>query len=83
MKINQQNRNKNAFTIVELLVVIVIIGILSTLVIISFSGISKKAKITSLHSDLRNSSRVLEIDKYNNDSEAYPSDITNANNGKG
>ncbi len=40
------------FTIVELLIVIVVIGILATLVIITFSGIQQKARDTKRKTDV-------------------------------
>ena len=42
----------NAFTIVELLVVIVVIGILASITIVSYRGITTKAAEASLQSDL-------------------------------
>ena len=39
----KQNKNNQAFTLVELLVVISIIGLLSTVVVISFGGVREKA----------------------------------------
>ena len=39
----KQNKNNQAFTLVELLVVISIIGLLSTVVVISFGGAREKA----------------------------------------
>lgn len=53
--------NKSGFTIVELLVVIVVIGILAAITIVSYSGISKKAIVASLQSDLDNNSRQLKL----------------------
>ena len=50
-----------AFTIVELLVVIVVIGILAAITIVSYSGITNRATISSLQSDLDNSSRLLRM----------------------
>jgi prepilin-type N-terminal cleavage/methylation domain-containing protein len=47
------------FTIVELLVVIVIIGILAAITIVSYTGISSKAVVSSLQSDLTNASTQL------------------------
>lgn len=58
-KKNQQITN--GFTIVELLVVIVIIGILATVTIVSYSGITSRATIASLQSDLSNNSRKLSL----------------------
>lgn len=76
-----KNSYQPAFTIVEILIVIVIIGILATIVIIFYIGTHEKAIDGSLQADLKNSSTLLELDKTNND--LYPSTIENANNGKG
>jgi type IV pilus assembly protein PilA len=53
----------NAFTIVELITVIVIIGILATITVIAFTGVSQKAIIATLQSDLKNATTQLELDK--------------------
>lgn len=63
-----------AFTIVELLVVIVVIGILAAITIVSYSGISTRAKIASLQSDLVNSSKLLKM--YYVDYGYYPTTIS-------
>ncbi|HZJ34804.1 MAG TPA: prepilin-type N-terminal cleavage/methylation domain-containing protein, partial [Candidatus Angelobacter sp.] len=51
----------NGFTIVELLVVIVVIGILAAITIVSYTGISQKAKEASLQSDLDNASKQIKL----------------------
>ncbi|MEI6850498.1 MAG: prepilin-type N-terminal cleavage/methylation domain-containing protein [Candidatus Saccharibacteria bacterium] len=51
----------SAFTIVELLVVIVVIGILAAITIVAYTGISQKAMVASLQSDLTNSSKQLKM----------------------
>ena len=43
------NHNSFGFTIVELLVVIVVIGILVAITIVSYTGLSSKATVASLH----------------------------------
>ena len=50
-----------AFTIVELLVVIVVIAILAVIAFVSYSGISNKATVTSLQSDLAQASKQLKL----------------------
>jgi len=50
--ISLKNRNKG-FTIVELLIVIVVIGILALLVITTYSGIQQKARNSQRQSDLQ------------------------------
>jgi prepilin-type N-terminal cleavage/methylation domain-containing protein len=50
MKIRQ---NQQGFTIVELLIVIVVIGILAGLVITTFTGIQQKARNTERQTDIK------------------------------
>jgi len=47
------------FTIVELLIVIVVIGILAAVTIVAYNGVSNKAKIASLQSDLGDATKTL------------------------
>lgn len=54
--------NKKGFTIVELLIVIVVIGILATLVIVTFTGIQQKG---------RNSQRQTDINAIDSHVEAF------------
>lgn len=61
---------KKAFTIVELLIVIVVIGILAAITIISYTGIQNKAVVASLQSDLNNASQQLKM--FQVDNSAYP-----------
>ena len=68
-------RSRTGFTIVELLVVIVVIGILAAITIVSYTGISNKASIASLQSDLSNVKTQLAL--YQIDNSAYPNSITN------
>lgn len=49
------------FTIVELLIVIVIIGILAAITIVSYNGIQSRARETSLKSDLTNIAKQIEV----------------------
>lgn len=63
--------NKKGFTLVELLVVIVILGILATLAIQSFSGRTDQARVNRAKGDVRTTMSALEL--YRMDNGAYPS----------
>jgi len=60
------------FTIVELLIVVVVIAILAAIVVVSYNGITRAAAETSLKSDLRNSSSLIEATKAESGSATYP-----------
>ena len=65
------------FTIVELLVVIVIIGILAAITILAYTGISSKAVVSSLQSNLASAKKQLNL--YYVDNGFYPTDLNNDN----
>jgi uncharacterized protein (TIGR02145 family)/prepilin-type N-terminal cleavage/methylation domain-containing protein len=73
-RLNFTPKNYGGFTIVELLVVIVIIGILATLTIVSYTGISNKASVSSLQSDLSNSLKRLKM--YQIEYDSFPQAMT-------
>ena len=63
---------KSGFTIVELLVVIVVIGILAAITIVSYTGISQKANIASMQSDLSNASTQIKLFQITSPTNDYP-----------
>lgn len=65
------------FTIVELLVVIVIIGILASITIVSYTGITQKATVATLQADLSNSSNQLKM--YQATYGSYPTSLDASN----
>jgi uncharacterized protein (TIGR02145 family)/prepilin-type N-terminal cleavage/methylation domain-containing protein len=77
-KLNLPSAN-SAFTIVELLVVIVVIGILAAITTISYTGISQKAIVTSLQSDLANASEQIQIFQARSPAGNYPTAINCTN----
>jgi prepilin-type N-terminal cleavage/methylation domain-containing protein len=68
---------QHGFTIVELLVVIVVIGILAAITIVSYTGISQKAVLASLQSDLSTSAQRLKM--YQVEHGAYPQSLDGSN----
>ena len=73
-----KNRSSSpAFTIVELLVVIVVIGILAAITIVSYTGISSRANTASLQSDLDNASQQLKL--YQVLYGSYPTSLDSSN----
>lgn len=54
-------RVRPGFTIVELLIVIVVIGILATISIVAYSGIQEKAKVSRANAELQQLSRAIQV----------------------
>ena len=69
----EARRRNFGFTIVELLVVIVVIGILAAITIVSYTGITGRAAIASVQSDLTNASQQLKL--FQIDNSVYPTTI--------
>jgi len=73
-KIKQFNRNninnKKGFTIIELLVVISIIGLLSTISVVSLNGARIKSRDAKRVSDVDNIKKAIEL--YYDDKGEYP-----------
>ena len=71
---NNTPTTSKAFTIIELLIVIVIIGILVAITAVSYNGVTRQAKEATAKSDLKQASAQLEIDKAKSSSNnQYPS----------
>jgi prepilin-type N-terminal cleavage/methylation domain-containing protein len=69
---NQRRKNQNSgFTIVELLIVIVVIGILAALVITTYAGIQSKARNAHRQSDMQ--SLQTQIEAFYSQNAYYPS----------
>lgn len=62
--------NRNGFTIVELLVTIAVIGILASIMIISYSGIQQRSRDSTRDSDV--TQLKIAIEKYHSEKSKYP-----------
>jgi len=67
-------RSEKGFTIVELLIVIVVIGILAAITIVSFNGVTNKANTTSAKSSA--SAVIKKSEAYNAEKGSYPLTLT-------
>ena len=70
---NKQNKKASGFTIVELLIVIVVIGILAAITIVAYSGITARAWTTKAQTNAVNVQKVAET--YNADAGYYPPNL--------
>jgi type IV pilus assembly protein PilA len=70
--------SRNGFTLIELVVVVVIIGLLATIAIPKFTNTKEKAHIAAMKSDLRNLATAEEAFFY--DSAKYTLTFTQLNN---
>ncbi len=73
MKVIKNVNKQSAFTIVELLVVIVVIGILAAITIVSYSGIRNRAVTTAIKAQLVSDSNVLKM--YYIENSIYPTTL--------
>ena len=65
-----QRSKQRGFTIVELLIVIVIIGILAAIVIVAYNGITQRGRDSQRLSDMKSIEKALEL--YHADNGGYP-----------
>jgi prepilin-type N-terminal cleavage/methylation domain-containing protein len=68
--ISLKKKSASGFTIVELLIVIVVIGILAALVLNSFRGVQERARDTKRRTDVNSQASQLEV--YYTDNGHYP-----------
>lgn len=74
-------KSTSGFTIVELLIVIVVIGILAAITIVAYNGIQQRAKTATVQSDLVNASQKMALDYASNNN--YQLTAAAVDSGKG
>ena len=72
-------RKHPGFTIVELLIVVVVIGILAAIVIVAYNGITNSANNSAVKSDFATLAKKMELYKTSSSSGQYPMDATQLN----
>lgn len=60
-------RSQSGFTIVELLIVIVVIAILAAIVIVAYTGISERTKVSRANADLNTLVKAIQVARLNAD----------------
>lgn len=65
-----KRNNKQGFTIVELLIVIVVIGILAAIVIVAYNGVQSRGRFVKMQTDIKSMQRYIEA--YNATNGSYP-----------
>jgi len=67
-------RTKSAFTLIELMLVVIIIGVLAAMVMPRLVGRSEQARIAAVKADV-NSNLALALDLYETDNGTYPANL--------
>jgi prepilin-type N-terminal cleavage/methylation domain-containing protein len=75
------NKKQTGFTIVELLIVIVVIGILAAITIVAYNGIQERARVATVSADLASAAKQLTL--FEVDNGRFPSPLTEINGGQG
>lgn len=78
----QITKRQLGFTVIELIVVIVVIGILATVVLVAYNGIQSRANVALLQSELKKADTQLSLNFADNN-ERFPDTLEEANGGKG
>jgi general secretion pathway protein G len=79
--IRNQRKRQTGFTIVELLIVIVVIGILAAITIVAYNGVQDRARVAAVSTDLNGAAKQIAL--YQVDAGGYPAALSDLNSGQG
>lgn len=71
-----RHTKQKGFTIVELLIVIVVIGILAAITTVAYNGIQNRARTATIKSDLSQADKQLKVFKAGSSSGKYPATVS-------
>ncbi len=74
---SKKNKLNKAFSLIELLVVVIIIGSLSALLLPNFMSARERARDTQRKNDLKQIQKALEMYKQDQNPPAYPTAVSN------
>lgn len=61
------DQKQTGFTIVELLIVIVVIGILAAITVVAYNGVQEKARVQRANTDLNTLVKAIQVGRLNTD----------------
>lgn len=71
-----KSTGRHGFTIVELLIVVIVIGILATLILVAYSNVTNQAAIATMQGDLSKASKQMSQFQITSNPSVYPGSVS-------